>query len=539
MDFIRRNPSALLWATQILLLLLVLFNISQALNAHGKYLKHIMLLNSIDTLTLQVQQMEQQPSDDLSFQRSGLKRFNTQFIDKLSQLENGSTEHSLPGLSSEYQPLLAELLSKATPIFQWVSEREADYQRLQQRQNKNREHYAAGQEIQATLHKLTASDLLDQLSTYQVMLIYRIQAHFLEHMNTLPKLNLEPSNTAIRQLDNDLQQLVHGEKQVKNLVFRRTLANLNDRISKYAEALLLANSDAAMSENKNQKHTPLDSVMHSYLISSQKLALALNNQNGQGNGVSIYLILILLVVTPAIYRRWIEPKLSEQDATLSSREQLFEPENSLRRQDLSELKRARNQLINEIRSLNQGLLYIEASTQHEKTQDIANAYNEGIRCIVAKIDLFKKTFHELSDSLEPLLSADRVTADRQGGNSQLNVDISTLQPEMLESMKTLESIKSYFQDFPDSSNPAIDNKLNESIINHFNLLFKLKTIEEGSSELHMTTENDPKDHQRIANIKQQLVLMENVLNTLKVSNSSQILGESSDTSQEGLQLVTA
>lgn len=548
MDFFRKNPSSILWATQIVLLLILLINISQALNAHSKNLKHIMLLNSIDALVQQAQHLEQQASEDLSFQSVALKRFSTQFIDKLSQLENGSTDHALSGLSTEHQPLLSELLSKATPILQWVNEQEVDYRFQQQRQSKYRDHYAKAQEIQTTLQKLTASDLLDQLSTYQVMVIYRIHARFLQHINTFEKQKQKlqgrqdsATDSNFSQLDNDLQQLVHGEKQVKNLVFRRTLANLKENVATYFEELKLISTQDIKSDTKLAKHTSLDSFLHAFTISSQKLALSLNNQNGQGSGFYIYLMLVLLATIPPIYKRWVEPRMQQQDSTPLAQDDLYEHSNNLMRQDLSELKRARNQLINEIRSLNQGLLYIEASTQYEKTQDIANAYNEGIRCIVTKIDLFKKTFSELSNSLEPILTAN-MTASAYGANTQHLVELPALQPEMLESMKALESVKEHLNEIPGRSTPALDNKLNECIINHYNLIFKLKAIEESSIGVAETAEPNLNDLQRISNIKNQLVLMENVLHTLKVSNSNPAYSETSrdlqNEAQDKFHLVT-
>jgi hypothetical protein len=280
-------------------------------------------------------------------------------------------------------------------------------QELEELQSHLREAHEEINKMDSLLVQLLTAKPSEQLNFRQLNHLYLIHTAFKNHQLQLLSASTDapmpvPTNPEPVQSTQTLQDqnlhfdaLISGIDVVPNLALRRSLINLQDKMAdskKYRQWL------TQRAENQQSLNRKLTQARSDLAALGSNLALWLENlpsatagtPNTTTPGIPGLVMLVLFLLPWILMLHDRQTLQSADDNPVSGDSSLKRKAHSLDQDRL----RARNRLIHEIQALQEGKLYVTASTDHPDTRELAQTYNQGISRLRERITALKDTLAE-------------------------------------------------------------------------------------------------------------------------------------------------
>lgn len=238
------------------------------------------------------------------------------------------------------------------------------------------------------------------------------------------------SKLDLKSLRDTLSAVTSGNQASDSAILRRSTSNLLNNIETYINnsaaitdheqlARSLGDQVAQLSQAQRQLEEAIDPVSEILLASGNLYFLFITIAWISSLAAAICCVLIILRQT---------------NETISPPRQQPEPASEVTGSFyLNQIKSEKNSLLNDIRPLADGILYIKADEHHESTGDLARCFNNGRKALIERIEVLRHTVDNLQETIANTQSTDYRAID-------LNIDTSPLENLTFKAQAELEGI---------------------------------------------------------------------------------------------------
>ena len=328
-------------------------------------------------------------SDSQSLAR--IQQINDANIANYQRVANGSVRRDLPAFGSLTGRPISTLVPGFDP-FQTTVTNLIQFRTRLDRMLQGREQLVQDAERLATQAEgLQEALTQDDTDIRHLRAVYQVRSILAEHLFTLREAYGEHLPAPILPMDKlgvDLKQLSTDKEAPTSPAIRRTAANLLKSIADHNGQL-----------SQVQAHHDLADKIHNLQTELAKLGQTLQSQlqtaSGQLYGVheiSIYgaiLASLLALGTTALLGFLLHESIPPSPSLATSETAPVLPDNTSPN-FLNQLKLQKNQLMNDIKPIGEGILYIKADEHMESTGDLARCLNQSREALARRIDNLKQ-----------------------------------------------------------------------------------------------------------------------------------------------------